>query len=203
MLHTPEASPTGSPEPDALRVTISRAMSDQHPASPAALDGPPHHQLQTSTPPAPPAPPPPQAHPSASTSSTTATSTSSDSKASLEDVNASALPTPEMSPMDQEKDCYQLANSKAKTDEGSRNANRSYSPAGYPSRSTPTPQYRQPYVNPMGYGTQQPQQPQQPSAISAMGVANGMMMMCTNQRLLGKSFAYSLRYRLRADDPQI
>ncbi|XP_054289439.1 transcription factor Sox-17-alpha-like isoform X1 [Macrosteles quadrilineatus] len=90
----------------------------------------------------------------------------------LEDTNpATALPTPEMSPMEQEN-----KEGSAYSDNKRFHNSMCYSTShqDYYQRLASSP-YRQGYQY----------QGQGQSPIAAMGVAKGMVMMCTNQRLLG------------------
>uniref|UniRef100_A0A1B6BW94 HMG box domain-containing protein n=1 Tax=Clastoptera arizonana TaxID=38151 RepID=A0A1B6BW94_9HEMI len=89
---------------------------------------------------------------------------------------ATALPTPEMSPMEQENKDVNSYSSQI-------DSKRNYHPQlcySTPSHQDGSYYQRLPYRQ-----AYQPYPGQSQSPIAAMGVAKGMVMMCTNQRLLG------------------
>ena len=251
LMHTPEASPTGSPEPDSLRLGLSNRVSN---ASSPLLQQPHHHtqgvqqedqqsqqpdttESQSQQLPSTPQPPsnPQQLPPGQSSSS----STSSSGSSLIEDVNAAALPTPEMSPMDQDKDNFQFnggvnANSEDKrsvlsavggsvlVSNASSSLSNSISGGAHhqtnsalsnlttATTTAPSIGYHHalsqhiPYHRPTSsvissYGSSASHlspnllhhhhhhhhhQSQHSTLTATMGLSNGMMMMCTNQRLL-------------------
>ncbi|KAJ9578392.1 hypothetical protein L9F63_005381, partial [Diploptera punctata] len=152
IMHTPEASPTGSPEPDSLRIGLSNRVNTTDNQS---------QQLPST-----PQPPsnPQQLPPSQSSSS----STSSSGSSLIEDVNAAALPTPEMSPMDQDKDNFQFSGGSVLVNNTSNSLTSSI---GYHHALSQHMSYHRPATSIL-------------SNYATMGLSNGMMMMCTNQRLL-------------------
>jgi hypothetical protein len=235
IMHTPEASPAGSPEPDSLRMGLSNRVSNasspllQQPHA-SALQQEDQQQPDTTESQAQQLPTTPQPHISGQSSSASGL---------IEDVNAAALPTPEMSPMDQDKDNFQFsggANSNnddkrsvvagvsgnvivvgtatnlnnniatggsAHHQQTSNNANLSTATTtasiGYHhALSQNIPYHRQPSsssVQSSNYGGttnllhhhhhhHHHHQSQQNALTATMGLSNGMMMMCTNQRLL-------------------
>uniref|UniRef100_A0A8D9F4N5 Transcription factor SOX-15 n=1 Tax=Cacopsylla melanoneura TaxID=428564 RepID=A0A8D9F4N5_9HEMI len=105
-----------------------------------------------------------------------------------QESSTTTLPTPEMSPMEQEKDnflCHQHQQSQSScSNEEKQNfymRNQQPSISSYYHRIPQhlSPSYRSPVYNPT-------YQQGQSAAIAAMGVGKGgMVMMCTNQRLLG------------------
>ncbi|PSN43087.1 hypothetical protein C0J52_19297 [Blattella germanica] len=250
IMHTPEASPTGSPEPDSLRLGLGNRVSN---ASSPLLQQP-HHQAhgsgiqqeeqqqqpdttdnqqgqQLSSTPQPPSNPP-QLPPSQSSSA------SSTGSSLIEDVNAAALPTPEMSPMDQDKDNFQfsggtssnpddkrsvlavagnvlsnnsLSNSIQATSHHQQNVHANLTTAttttasiGYHHALSQHMPYNRPvpsssvlgnYGNATGHLSphilghhphhhHHHHPPQQTTLTATMGLSNGVVMMCTNQRVL-------------------
>ena len=234
LMHTPEASPTGSPEPDSLRMGLASRMSN---ASSPLLQQPAlqqdQQQPQTAENQVQQLPSTTQPHTSGHSSSTSGI---------IEDVTAAALPTPEMSPMDQDKDNFQfsggtnsnsddkrsvpsgaagnalvvgtatnpLSNNiptvgSAHHQQSSNNVNLSTATTTTPSigyhhaLSQHIPYLRQPpsssVVSNSYAGTasmlhhhhhhrHHHHQTQQNTLTATMGLSNGIMMMCTNQRLL-------------------
>jgi len=234
IIHTPEASPTGSPEPDSLRMGLSSRMSNASSPllQPSALQQQDQQQPQTTE---------SQVQQLQSTTQPHTSGHSSSTSGIIEDVNAAALPTPEMSPMDQDKDNFQfsggtnsnsddkrsvvagaagnalvvctatnpLSNSisavgSSHHQQSSSNVNLSTATTTTPSigyhhaLSQHIPYHRQPSSSSVmsnSYtGTasmlhhphhHHHHHQTQPNALTAtMGLSNGIMMMCTNQRLL-------------------
>ncbi|XP_068082822.1 putative transcription factor SOX-15 [Anabrus simplex] len=179
IMHTPEASPTGSPEPEALRMSLSNRLSNaaspllhqpaaQQQDEPTAQEQQQQQQQQ------------PQSHQQQASQQQQHQSSSGGS----EDVTAAALPTPEMSPMEQEKDNFQFSNGEDKRGGTSGNTSTSNSMLGYHTLS-----YRQSPLAAINYGGihhhHHHHHQGQGSTITAMGLSNGVMVMCTNQRLMG------------------
>nr|CAD7396071.1 unnamed protein product [Timema poppensis] len=113
IMHTPEASPTGSPEPESLRMSLgghrlnntssplqsNQQNHSQHQEQSLDQDGTSEDSTTANI--------SHQGQGGVGVSSTPAPSSTS-SSGTMDDVNAAALPTPEMSPMDQEKDNFQF-----------------------------------------------------------------------------------------------
>lgn len=155
-IHTPESSPACSPEP-----TENKMLNPPEDNNAAESDA---------------------NHPGHSNETPSKISNSAHSE---QESSTTTLPTPEMSPMEQEKDnflCHQHqqpCSNEEKQNFYTRNQQPSLS--SYYHR---IPQHLSPsYRSPVSYN---PTYQQSQSAIAAMGVAKGgMVMMCTNQRLLG------------------
>lgn len=151
IMHTPESSPTQSPEPDALKA--NKGESDAKKSR----------------------------------------SPKTDKNRSVDD-NSAALPTPEMSPMELEKESYQISEDKrqaALVNAGMLANQNMQNVSMAPSSGTLSPavsnsafQHKLPQQISVGY--------RQPSAltysnhapITAMGMANGMYVMCTQRGIL-------------------
>lgn len=231
IMHTPEASPTGSPEPDSLRMGLASRMSN--PSSPLlqqqALQQQDQQQPQTTE---------SQVQSLSSTPQPHASGHSSSASGIIEDVNAAALPTPEMSPMDQDKDNFQFSGgTNSNSDDkrsvvvgtatnslnnniptvGSAHHQQSSNNVNLSTATTTTPSigYHHALSQHMSYHRQPSSssvvsnsyagtanmlhhhhhhhhhhQAQQHAITATMGLSNGIMMMCTNQRLL-ESYEHS------------
>lgn len=158
-IHTPESSPACSPEPTENKMN---PPEDNNSSLNVESDtNHPGHSIETP-------------------------SKINNNSGHIEQENSTTtLPTPEMSPMDQEKDnflCHQHQQSCSNEEKQNfymRNQQPSISPYYHRIPQHLSPSYR----SPVSYN---PTYQQSQSAIAAMGVAKGgMVMMCTNQRLIG------------------
>ncbi|KAL1455351.1 hypothetical protein WDU94_009453 [Cyamophila willieti] len=164
-IHTPESSPACSPEP-----TENKMLNPSEDNNNSSLN------VESDS-----------IHPGLSIENASSKINSSSGHAEQE-TSTTTLPTPEMSPMEQEKDnflCHQHQQSQSScSNEEKQNfymRNQQPSISSYYHRIPQhlSPSYRSPVYNPT-------YQQGQSAAIAAMGVAKGgMVMMCTNQRLLG------------------
>ncbi|KDR22284.1 hypothetical protein L798_02391 [Zootermopsis nevadensis] len=244
IMHTPEASPTGSPEPDSLRLGLGNRVSNAsspllqqpHASSHQQED---QQQSDTTESQAQQLPTTPQPHTSGQSSSASGL---------IEDVNAAALPTPEMSPMDQDKDNFQFSGGTSSNNDDKRsivsgvsgnvlvvgtssnplnnnvptggNAHHQQTSNNVNLSTTTTTTASIGYHHPLSQNISYHRQPSSSSVLSSnyggtsnllhhhhhhhhhhhqtqqnaltatMGLSNGMMMMCTNQRLL-ESYEHS------------
>ncbi|KAI5699418.1 hypothetical protein M8J76_002976 [Diaphorina citri] len=160
-IHTPESSPACSPEP--TEVKMLNPTEDNNNSS-LNVESDSHHP---------------------GLSIENSSKINSNSGLTEQENSTTTLPTPEMSPMEQEKDnflCHQHQQSCSNEEKQNfymRNQQPSISSYYHRIPQHLSPSYRSPVSYNPGY-----QQGQ--SAIAAMGVAKGgMVMMCTNQRLLG------------------
>lgn len=238
IMHTPEASPPGSPEADSLRMGLGNRVSN---ASSPLLQQPHASTLQQEDQQEPETPES-QAQQLPSTPQPHTSAQSSSASGLIEDVNAAALPTPEMSPMDQDKDNFQFSGGTNSNNDDKRsvasgvlgnvlvvgtatNPLNNSIPAGgstlhqqtsnsmnlstattttasigyHHALSQHIPYNRQPSSSSVlsnSYGGtanllhhhhhhhHHHHQTQQNTLTATMGLSNGMMMMCTNQRVL-------------------
>nr|CAD7457404.1 unnamed protein product [Timema tahoe] len=176
IMHTPEASPTGSPEPESLRMSLgghrlnnttsplqsNQQNHSQHQDQSLDQDGTSEDSTTANM--------SHQGQGGVGVSSTPAPSSTS-SSGTLDDVNAAALPTPEMSPMDQEKDNFQFGGGGGEDKRMAAGVITSHGLASYP--------YARPY-HPHPHPHHHHHGPGQLTA--SMGLSNGVMMMCTAQR---------------------
>nr|CAD7197995.1 unnamed protein product [Timema douglasi] len=176
IMHTPEASPTGSPEPESLRMSLgghrlnntssplqsNQQNHSQHQEQSLDQDGTSEDSTTANM--------SHQGQGGVGVSSTPAPSSTS-SSGTMDDVNAAALPTPEMSPMDQEKDNFQFGGGGGEDKRMAAGVITSHGLASYP--------YAQPY-HPHPHPHHHHHGPGQLTA--SMGLSNGVMMMCTAQR---------------------
>lgn len=152
IMHTPESSPTQSPEPDSLKVKSELESKKAVSRSPKTNDK------------------------------------NRGNNSSVDD-NSAALPTPEMSPMELEKENYQMNEEKRQAaliaNQNSLVSMPSSTGTLSPSVSNSAFQHKLPQPISVGYRQSSALSYSNHSApITAMGMANGMYVMCTQRGML-------------------